>query len=286
MKICILGSSGMLGHAVAKEFINKKNFDIYLTYNNENNYNFDIEDNKIFKFNAINDLELLKEYNFDIIINCIGIVKPRIIDSNQETTAILVNSIFPRKLANLFSNTNTKIFQIATDCVYSGKKGKYLEDDFHDANDLYGMSKSLGEVKNENFYNLRCSIIGRELNNKYSLIEWFINSNTDDLNGFSNHLWNGISTKAYAKYIMSILINKIEIPRLLHIIPADEVSKFDMLEIFNEKYFEGKKNIIPTNAKESIDRTLDSCFKELNNDIWNRTDFQKTPSIKEIISDI
>ena len=286
MKICILGSSGMLGYAVAKEFLNQKNFDVYLSYNNKPNYNFDIKEDKTFNFDALEDLELLKKYNFDIIINCIGIVKPRITNSDQELTAVLVNSIFPRKLSNLFLNTKTKIFQIATDCVYSGKKGKYLEDDVHDANDLYGMSKSLGEVNNKNFYNLRCSIIGKELNNKYSLIEWFINSESNDLNGFSNHLWNGISTKSYAKYIMSILINKIEIPRLLHIIPSDQVSKFEMLEIFNDKFFEGKKNIIPTNANESIDRTLDSNFRELNNSIWNNTDFQNTPTIKEIILDI
>ena len=276
----------MLGNAVAKEFLNEKKFDVYLSYNSKAIYNFDIKDDKTFKFDALDDLEFLKKYNFDVIINCIGIVKPRITNSDQETTAILVNSIFPRKLSNIFFNTKTKIFQIATDCVYSGKKGKYLEHDIHDANDLYGMSKSLGEVNNENFYNLRCSIIGKELNNKYSLIEWFINSESNDLNGFTNHLWNGISTKSYAKYIKSILINKIEIPRLLHIIPSDQLSKFEMLKIFNEKFFEGKKNITPTNAKESIDRTLDSNYKELNISIWNNTDFHNVPTIKEIILDI
>ena len=122
MKICILGSSGMLGNAVAKEFLNQKNFDVYLSYNKKSNYNFDIKKDKTFNFDALEDLELLKKYNFDIIINCIGIVKPRITNSEQELTAILVNSIFPRKLSNLFLDTKTKIFQIATDCVYSGKK--------------------------------------------------------------------------------------------------------------------------------------------------------------------
>ena len=281
-----MGSSGMLGNAVAKEFINEKFFDVYITFNHNFYNDLELNKNNMIKFNALNDSDILKDYNFDVIINCIGIVKPRINSTSQETIAILVNSLFPRKLSDIFLHTKTKIYQIATDCVFSGTKGNYLENDIHDANDVYGMSKSLGEVKNENFYNLRCSIIGREINNKYSLFDWFLNNKSDDVNGFTNHSWNGISTKAYAKYLKSILINKIEIPELLHIIPNDKLTKYEMLKIFNDKFFGGRKNIIPTNDNDSIDRTLDSSFKDLNHSIWKKTDYKHTPTIKEIILDI
>lgn len=85
-----------------------------------------------------------------------------------------MNSEFPHIISEIFPKS--KIFQIATDCVFSGTKGNYTEDDFHNATDIYGKTKSLGEVKNNNFFNLRTSIIGKELDGKFSLIEWFLNS--------------------------------------------------------------------------------------------------------------
>ena len=44
-----------------------------------------------------------------------------------------------------------KVIQIATDCVFDGLKGNYTEDDKHNAIDVYGKTKSLGEVSADNF---------------------------------------------------------------------------------------------------------------------------------------
>ena len=110
MRVCILGSSGMLGNAVAKEFINEKFFDVYITFNHNFYNDFELNKNNMIKFNALNDSDILKDYNFDVIINCIGIVKPRINSTSQETIAILVNSdkvilcILSIVLANLTSS--------------------------------------------------------------------------------------------------------------------------------------------------------------------------------------
>ena len=41
---------------------------------------------------------------------------------------------------------------------------------------MYMAKKSLGEAKDNNFYNIRVSIIGKELNTKNSLVEWFISN--------------------------------------------------------------------------------------------------------------
>ena len=38
------------------------------------------------------------------------------------------------------------IIQLSTDCVFSGKKGMYIEKDSPDADDIYGRSKIMGEL--------------------------------------------------------------------------------------------------------------------------------------------
>ena len=41
---------------------------------------------------------------------------------------------------------------------------------------MNGKTKSLGEVNRENFYNIRVSIIGKELTTSNSLVEWFLSN--------------------------------------------------------------------------------------------------------------
>ena len=98
------------------------------------------------------------------------------------------------------------MIQIATDCVYSGKTGGYNEDSLHDALDAYGKTKSLGEVRSSTFLNIRSSIIGPEINHKVLLLEWFLKQPKGAvLNGFSNHLWNGVTTLQFAELCLTII---------------------------------------------------------------------------------
>ena len=104
-------------------------------------------------------------------------------------------------LNNKFKVKKNKIYQIATDCVYDGSNKLYSENSLHNPLDVYGKSKSLGEVDNKNFFNIRASIIGKEIKNHKSLYDWFRNQNKNSkVNGFTNHLWNGITTKSFRKY--------------------------------------------------------------------------------------
>ena len=127
MKICILGSSGMLGNAVAKEFLNEKKFDVYLSYNNKANYNFDIKDDKIFKFDALDDFEFLKKYNFDVITLPILKVKKTVtkkVDHNQVQSYVCtsLNGIY--YLSDLIIDKKKKLFVIGeTSSLYAKKQG-------------------------------------------------------------------------------------------------------------------------------------------------------------------
>jgi len=207
------------------------------------------------------------------VINCIGVIKPHCGDVEN---AIRVNSLFPYMLPQ-------ESIQIATDCVFSCKKGNYVESDIHDATDVYGKTKSLGEAPHLN--NLRCSIIGPETNNHLSLLDWFLNLKDEYANGFTNHFWNGITTYHFAKICQGIINDKIELPYLQHIVPADVVTKSELLKIIAEVY---KKDIIirDVEADEDVDRTLSTNNPSLNNLLWQSAGYSEPPTIKQMIQEL
>ena len=282
----------MLGKDMIKAFLVNGFIDVTYTTRDKplNNILLLNKNVKFIKLNIIENIEKfiskIKKYNFEIIVNCIGVIKPRINENDLLSfkNTLYVNSIFPKILQNSLSK-KTKIFQIATDCVYSGKKGNYNEISYHDADDLYGKSKSLGEIKASNFFNLRCSIIGQELKNKYSLVEWFLSNNNKTIKGYKNHYWNGVSTAVFSNLVCSIIINNIKIPNNIHIIPKDKVTKYDLLKYLNEK-FNNNSKINPHISDLKINRTLSTLFKEINNELWNKSIYGKKMSIKEIVNTI
>lgn len=250
--IAILGSNGMLGSMVAKAW--------------DNNFRaFDHEE-----FDAENpDLEVLEEYNW--IINCIGLIKPYCDDVER---AIRVNSLFPYQLP-----PNT--IQIATDCVFSGKKGNYVETDLHDAIDVYGKTKSLGEANH--IKNLRCSIIGPEVKNHISLLDWALSQ--DKVKGYVNHQWNGITTYHFARICQGIIQEGIELPHIQHIVPSDSFNKAELLRTIARVY-KRDIEIIDTFAPEDIDRRLSTNNPEMNLRLWKAAGYNQPPTIEQMIMEL
>ncbi len=128
---------------------------------------------------------------------------------NNTKTAISINSLFPWELAETCKNNGTKLIHITTDCVFSGTSANkvHTESTLHDALDDYGKSKSLGEPTN--CMVIRTSIIGEEPNHGVSLVEWAKSQKGKSVKGFKNHLWNGITTKEYARCCYTIIENKL-----------------------------------------------------------------------------
>ena len=223
----------------------------------------------------------------DIIINCIGKIKPFINENNlnQIEAAIKVNSMFPLLLSKMIKIKNVKIYQIATDCVFSGSDGNYNEMSKHDALDVYGKSKSLGEVNIKNFFNIRASIIGKELDTKNSLVEWFLsNEKKEKIFGFKDHLWNGVTTSVFSQILYTIINEKINIPNNFHLVPKDKVSKYKLMQFLKNYYGFKDLKIIRKNSNNKINRVLETSHKLVNNEIWLKTKYKKKLSIKEIIS--
>jgi dTDP-4-dehydrorhamnose reductase len=273
-RIVVLGKTGMLGSAVYHILKNSAKYEVIGTTRRE-----------LDAYTAgVSDIRNVLE-NCDYVINCVGIIKPYIHDDNpvEVERAININALFPHKLAAC----GVKVIQIATDCVYDGAKGNYIETDKHNALDVYGKTKSLGEVTTENFLNLRCSIIGLEEKNKKSLLEWFLNQPSNaHINGYQNHFWNGITTVAFAKLCKGIIENNEWFHGLQHIVPNDTITKANMLQFFAETF--NKKNITINNinAEKSINRTISTVNISRNKELWIMARYGKIPSISELIDEI
>ena len=285
MRVLILGSDGMLGHVVTK-FLIKQDLDLWFT---GRSVNFDPGNKaKFIKFDAKSSIESI--FNnlgyFDYVINCIGIIKPNIDEkvSSSVLNAIEVNSRFPHLLSNFFNDS--KILQIATDCVYSGLTGNYLEDSIHDPQDVYGKTKSLGEVSSTNFMNIRTSIIGREIRHHKSLWDWVIRQEKDaSVNGFTNHLWNGVTTLAFAKLVYGIMLNNLFHATTQHVIPQNLITKDNLLKSILEN--EGKLDVIvnPIESTTQINRTLSTQNQNLNEKLWLSAGYQGIPTIEYLIKE-
>ena len=224
MKILIFGSSGMLGRYVCN--ILKNDYEVSCITRKD----FDIENEDWCKLNNIVNNMLVKD---DIIINCAGII-PQKTEHSDYKNYIRVNTLFPHKLNDIALKHNYKFIHITTDCVFNGSKGNYTNTDKHTANTIYGISKSLGEPEEATV--IRTSIIGEEILGKKSFIEWVISNKQKQINGFTNHYWNGVTCLTLAKIIKKIIKENLYWNGIKHIFSPDIASKYDLCKYVNEIY--------------------------------------------------
>jgi dTDP-4-dehydrorhamnose reductase len=218
------------------------------------------------------------------IINSIGIIKPKIKFTEE---AIQVNSLFPYRLNEIAKVTNAKVIQIATDCVYSGRNGNYVESDSHDALDVYGKTKSLGEVEANNFYNLRCSIIGPEQKSHLSLMDWLLGQpNSAEVDGYINHYWNGITNYQFAKICQGIIKHNIELPNVQHIVPANSITKAELLKIISHLFDRKDITINDIESPTNVYRTLSTDDWSMNEKLWDNAGYINIPTVGEMVKEL
>jgi dTDP-4-dehydrorhamnose reductase len=247
-KIVIIAPTGMLGNAVYNQLqekyelvllYRKKDFlKLLPDYNNHVTIQCDLEvlysEYKTGFAAYVNSTlsNIVKKIGkIDGIINCAGLTKPHSLQ-NPELT-FFINGAFPHILSEIYKE---KLIQIATDCVFDGNEhAPYDENASKFPTDLYGLSKSLGEPS-ENSLVLRTSIIGEELHGDTLLISWLLKQR-GEVFGFTNHFWNGITTKQFAKICDEIIAKREKYPQcgLFHIF-SNDVTKYEMLEVLKKKY--------------------------------------------------
>jgi dTDP-4-dehydrorhamnose reductase len=269
LKILLLGSAGMAGHVLKNEFLKLSEKIDLIDIARSNQYTSPIIKMDITNFVSLGDL--IANSNFDYIINMVGVLN-KTAEDNPEN-AILINSYLPHFLEKITKNTKTKIIHISTDCVFSGKKGSYLEIDFKDGKGFYSQSKALGELVNNKDLTIRTSIIGPDLNSGgIGLFNWFINQN-GLVNGFSNAFWSGVTTIQLAKSIIEIIFSNNSITGLVHLTNNEKISKYNLLILIKE-VFELKDIEIQELSSYEVDKSLINS----RNDI-----FRNIPTYKEMI---
>ncbi len=192
----------------------------------------------------------------EVVINCIGVIKP-MIEKYSVIDVLKINAVFPRNLAMLCKASGKPLIHITTDCVFSGKKGKYNENDYYDAEDLYGISKNSGDLSG--CMTLRTSFIGPENETKRSLLEWVFQQKGKTINGFTNHFWNGVSTVQFARIAEKILLENYYSEGIYHMFSPDTLTKYELVSIFNNTFGLGI-TINPVEASEYCDRSLTSIY--------------------------
>lgn len=258
MKLLIIGATGMLGHKLALKLSRKH--EVYATVRGE-------EIPVFFKNVTVPSLEIIGGVNAfsletvenaimhvrpDYVLNCVGIVK-QLKEASDPVISIVINALFPNQLQNLSVKHGFRLIHFSTDCVFSGKLGPYQQSAPSDVNDLYGMTKFLGEVSGPNSLTIRSSIIGRELSNPTGLVEWFLSHRGGAVKGFRHALYTGLTTNEAADLVDFIITTH---PYLsgLYQVASQEISKYDLLKLINDVYETGTK--IETDTDFHCDRRL------------------------------
>jgi dTDP-4-dehydrorhamnose reductase len=249
MKIYILGSKGMLGKYVSTYL--KDYFDVINITKN------DIDASNISENDLEQKLKDLKIKNGDVIINCIGTIKP-MVDLLGDLNAIKVNSIFPRILANVCQKLKIQMIHPTTDCVYTGNKGSYNENDTHDISDIYGRTKSLGEPNNCTV--IRTSIIGEEVNQGKSLVEWIKLNKNKTVFGFTNHIWNGMTCLQFAKVCKQIIDENLFWIGIKHLY-SNSLNKKELVKLISDIY-DLNIEVTPKETPAICDRSLTTIYIE------------------------
>ncbi len=250
MKFLVLGCNGMAGHTIS----------LYLKEQGHEVVGFAQEKSKLVD-SVVGDArdtltlaKIIKDGSYDSVINCIGILNQ--FAENNKALASFLNGYFPHFLADVTSGTQTQVIHMSTDCVFSGAKGSYTEDDLPDGATFYDRSKALGELDDGKNITLRNSIVGPDINvNGIGLLNWFMKQ-SGEINGYTKAMWTGQTTLQLAKTMEAAARERAH--GLYNTVPDHSISKYDLLRLFN-KYLRNDELIISPiegiNADKSLKRT-------------------------------
>lgn len=281
MRFLVLGSTGMLGSELVR--VAKLNgLDVVAT-SREQAPRFDAFSQSFPDF--ANQIELSEH---DIVVNAIGWIPQKasgdlLVDQRN---ADQLNNCLVAGISSAQQSIGFRWVQIGTDCVFSGTSGRYSETSMKDARDLYGRSKIEGEAHCGSAILVRSSIIGPDHRSNAGLYAWFKSQlGKATIPGYQNHLWNGVTTTAFAK--LTVGLAKSDIRQMLqHWVPSDVVSKAELLALFAEKLgFSGDAVKFTENLIE-VDRSLITNNQDQNHQLWRLAGYDGVPTISELVSEM
>lgn len=268
MNFLILGAGGMAGHTTA----------IYLA---ERGHSVTALTRASFPYGRfirgdVKDVPFLKGVlaagKYDVVVNCVGVLNQ---DAERDKSlAVWLNGYLPHLLSELTRGTSTRVLHISTDCVFSGRTGRYLENSPRDGDTFYDRSKALGELENEKDLTFRTSLVGPDLKPEgIGLFNWFMKQR-GRIKGYSRAIWTGVTTVVLARAIERA--SESGLAGLYHLVYGEPISKLDLLGLFNEYFRDGELDITP---EPSV-----AADKSLHN---SRTDFSfQVPSYRAMVEEM
>lgn len=268
MKFLVMGCNGMAGHLIS----------LYLKEHNHDVTGFALTKSNLVKSvsgdatNPVIVRELVENGKFDAIINCIGVLNQ--FADERKANAVCLNSYLPHFLADLTQGTDTQVIHMSTDCVFSGKRGGYTENDLRDGSNFYDRTKALGELEDEKNITFRNSIVGPDINrNGIGLLNWFMQQD-GEVTGYTSVMWTGQTTLQLAKTMEAAARQKA--CGLYNTVPDKSISKCDLLELFN-KYIRKKEITIVPFDKIVSDKSLKRTKWEFD---------YKIPDYEQMVSEL
>jgi len=269
MKYLIVGASGLVGHVTAIYLYEKGHKVDTLT---DSRFDYCGENHNI----NLRDLEMVKEIidkgGYDIIVNCTGVLNEAA--DRDKPQAVLVNGFLPHYLAEITLGMETWVIHLSTDCIFSGTRGRYKENDPADAMTFYNRTKAIGEIADSKNLTFRNSKIGPEMNKDgIGLFNWFMKQK-GEISGYTGAIWNGVTSITMAKAIECV--SKQHLTGLYQLVNQEGINKFELLKLFN-KYFRNDSLLITPNHNIQVDKSL-----------WNtRSDFDfEVPSYEEMMTEM
>lgn len=247
MKFLVIGCNGMAGHLIST-YLKEQGHDVIGFARSKSDYVDTI-------VGDATDSELIKNSidasHYDSVINCIGLLNQ--FAENNKAQAVYLNSYFPHYLVDITYGTDTQVIHMSTDCVFSGRRGQYTEDDECDGQTFYDRTKALGEIEDEKNITLRQSIVGPDIKGKgIGLLNWFMQQN-GQVNGFTKAMWTGQTTLQLAKTMEAAAKEKAH--GLYNTVPDTVISKYELLKLFN-RYMRNDELVINAVAGVNADKSL------------------------------
>ncbi|QJT07638.1 dTDP-4-dehydrorhamnose reductase family protein [Oceanidesulfovibrio marinus] len=293
MAVLVLGGAGMLGHQLVRAL--GESGDVCCTLHGSPEKYADCPEyvtrHAYFNVDVLDQSALqavLDDCSPDAVVNCVGLVKQRD-EASRPAAAITLNALFPHTLYEMCAERGARLIHMSTDCVFSGDKGMYVDNDLHDARDVYGRTKSLGEVGGPGALTLRTSIFGPELFTKRGLLEWFL-AQSGAVHGYTRAIFSGFTTYEMSRIIIMLLKREGDASGVFNV-SAAPISKYDLLCMIRDA-LALDIDIEPDNAV-ALDRSLDSsrfrstfgytppAWREMISELATRLRAEKHPALKQ-----
>lgn len=255
MRFLVLGATGMAGHLVCA-YLLEKGHDVTGTFRREVPV---LEKLRSMGLNAApldatDPAQIsgaVDANSYEVVVNCIGLLN-RSCDK-QPALAVRLNSLLPHRLEAITAGSNCRVIQISTDCVFAGNTGPYFVRSEPDGPSLYDLTKAAGEINNGKDLTLRQSIVGPDPDPAgIGLLNWFM-AQSGPINGYTHAMWTGLTTLELARAVEACA--GAGAVGLLNMVPPENISKYDLLRLFNRELRGG---VIEINASNEvmIDKTL------------------------------